>query len=74
MRSCRCFGERDAVRCTVQLMVEVELSGAPVDEQTLVGVHGAKFEGVTGSVLDEGGHLILVLAEKDAIISFADSL
>lgn len=59
---------------TVKLMLQLELVGTSMDEETLVCVHGAKFEAGAGGVEYKGGHLVLILNEEDAIVSFTNGL
>lgn len=68
------FGEGDAVGGAIELVLKLELVGTSVNEQTLIGVHSTKLEFRAGRITHEGGHLILVLAEEDAIVALAHSL
>ncbi len=70
----RSSGKGDALCGTVEMVVEVELVGASVDEQSLVGIHRRELEVGAGGIADKDGHLILVLAEEDAIVALAHGL
>lgn len=74
LRSGGRLGEGDGLGGTVELVIEVELIGAAVDEQTLVCIHGAELELSTGGIAHKGGHLILVLAKEDAVVTLAHGL
>lgn len=59
---------------TIELVVKLKLVGATVDEKPLIGVHSTQFKLGACRVSNEGSHLVLILAEKDAIIALAHGL